>query len=195
MTRVVGHGSDRWSCNHVRQKLNEIECLIFQDELTLGLSKIEFESFERGIKRFGHNMDVNDASLTLCVPQTGLDPKKFIENTLLHDYFCHDLVHDHSRYSTRKLLILGFLFCQQTRTEQELALWGIVNPGLKQTIPPSEVRKFLEELTELSTQLPLDHYELVLKTLLIKERNSDTWKIPVKVKTRLEATVEYLKKC
>ena len=56
------HGSERWS-KVVRSDLYDAENIVFTDEKGLGLSLIQYEIFERGIKRFGYVMDLSDECL------------------------------------------------------------------------------------------------------------------------------------
>ncbi len=111
---------------------------------------------------------------------TGIDPEKFVEDSILKDYLEHEKVHEHGSYSTQKLLYLGFLFCSQSRTEQEMALWGIINSSLAPTVTATHVENFLLDISSLAVLLPLDHYESILNKAKDKERNTEgSWKIPV----------------
>ncbi len=56
-------------------------------------------------------MDVDDNCLAACKQSTLIDPAQLTENTILGAYLKHDSICDHGRYSTVKLLMIGFLFC------------------------------------------------------------------------------------
>lgn len=48
-----------------------------QEEIGLGFSEVNFESFERGIKRFGYCNDITDECLMAVMQETSIDPSKF----------------------------------------------------------------------------------------------------------------------
>ena len=91
-------------------------------------------------------------------------------------------------------MMLGFLLCCQSRTEQELSLWALLNPKLAQKIQAQECRQLLEELSELAIDLPLKHYQNQLDQHRQRELQ-DSYKTPEKLRVKLQQTIEYLERC
>lgn len=48
--------------------------------------------------------------------------------------------------------------CIQSRTEQELTLWVLVNPKLKRELQAAECKRFLDELATVAIEFPLRFY-------------------------------------
>lgn len=53
------------------------------EELSFGLQNVKFESFERGVKRFGYTNNITEECLQGVAQETGLNPAKFVAGTLV----------------------------------------------------------------------------------------------------------------
>lgn len=65
-------------------------------------------------------------------------------NSVAHLYYQSKYIFDHGNYDAHKLLILGFLLCRHQDLQRAGdAMWGLINPEIKETVNRDRVRSFL----------------------------------------------------
>ena len=141
-------------------------------ELGLDIQDIEYDTFERCVKRFGYSVDLTDDCWKATVAQTKVDISKFKEHgNVQHSFFQHKKLFDHGRYEAKKVLYIAFLHCQhKKRAVQERSLWGIINPALNDFITHEEADTFFDDLALIAIELPLKHCQSWLKGELKKQK-------------------------
>ena len=145
---------------------SEEEAFVINFEKQLNIQHVEYETFERCIKRFGYRIALTDDCWRSTVAETNVDVSKFKEHgNIQHSYFQHKKLCDSGRYDARKVLYVSFLHCKhRARISQERALWGIINPHFKDGITHTEADEFFDELALIAIDLPLKHCTSWLKT-------------------------------
>ena len=140
--------------------------------------------FERCVKRFGYAVDLTDDCWRATVDETHVNIEKFKEfGNIQHSYFQHSALCDHGRYEARKVLYIAFLHCKHNlRQAQERALWGIINPRLKQAITHEEAEAFFADLALIAIDLPFKHFTSLLK----KEKKRESNEVGYKMDPQLE---------
>ena len=92
---------------------SKVENKVAHMEMGLNIQSVEFETFERCIKRFGYCVDLNDECWAATVNETHVDIEKFKEHgNVQHSFFQHDDICDHGRYDAKKVLYISFLHCK-----------------------------------------------------------------------------------
>ena len=136
---------------------SQVESFITKLETKLAINKIEYEIFERAVKRFGYAVQLTDECWKATMAETTIDVEKLKEpGNILKSYFQHENVCNHGRYDTKKVLYIAFLHCKHPkRSTQERSLWGIINPQLNESITHEEATKFFEDLVMIAVDLPL----------------------------------------
>ena len=141
--------------------------------------------FERNIKSFGYRVQINDDCWKLVENETKIYVDSFkAKESVQGAWFRHRDIYSQGRYCSYKLLLIGFLHCEHVNSESaERAIWGIVNPFLKEKINRDEVERFLKSLCELAIEIPRDFIIAKLKEMgthtedLDKVEEKDTQKI------------------
>jgi len=83
------------------------------EEVGLEINKVKYEVFEQVIKRFGYARDINLQSLLSCENECHLTVSKIEdEDHIQHAYFQHPTMGDHGRLISRRVLLVGLLFCK-----------------------------------------------------------------------------------
>jgi len=151
---------------------SQVEQFVIDLEQQLGIQDVQFETFERSIKRFGFRIALTDNCWRATVAETRVDVSKFKEHgNIQHSYFQHKQVCESGRYDARKVLYISFLHCKhRQRLSQERALWGIINPHLKEFITHEEADDFFDELALIAIDLPLKHCQSFLKGEMKKKK-------------------------
>ena len=139
---------------------SENEKMLAEYEKQLDVQQVSYDIFERSVKRFGYAVDLTDDCWRATVQDTNVDVEKFKEHgNIQHSYFQHEKVFVSGRYEPKKVLYLAFLHCKhKQRTSQERALWGIINPQLKESITHEEADTFFDDLAIVAIDLPLKHF-------------------------------------
>lgn len=92
---------------------SQVEKFVIDLEKQLGIQDVQFETFERSIKRFGFRIALTDDCWRATVAETHVDVSKFKEHgNIQHSYFQHKKVCESGRYDARKVLYISFLHCK-----------------------------------------------------------------------------------
>jgi len=153
--------------------------------------------FERCIKRFGYAVYLNDDCWTATVTETCVDIAKFKEHgNIQHSYFQHKAICTNGRYDARKVLYISFLHSKhRRRSSQERSLWGIINPQLNDVITHEEADEFFDDLALIAIDLPLKHYQSLLKIERRREAETAGYKMPERLAAEYKGAIEYLEDC
>lgn len=147
------------------QAYSEVEQFIAKMELKLNIQDINYDIFERCIKRFGYAVDLTDDCWRATVAETRVDVAAFKEHgNMQHSYFQHKKLFNGGRYEAKKVLYIAFLHCKhQKRAIQERSLWGIINPKLDDFIKHEQADEFFDDLALIAIDLPLKHCQSWMK--------------------------------
>ena len=172
------------------------EKFICQFERKLEIQNIQFEVFERSIKRFGYCIALTDDCWRATVAETKVDVEKFKEHgNVQHSYFQHKQICDHGRYNAKKVLYISFLHSKhRARISQERALWGIINPQLNDYITHEEAQNFFDDLALIAIELPLKHCRSTLKKEVQKAKTNKEYVLDPDYQAQLESVIAYLEK-
>lgn len=174
---------------------NELD--IQKHEAKLDVQDVSYDVFERCIKRFGYAVDLTDDCWRATVAETHVNIENFKEHgNVQHSFFQNKKIFDHGRYEARKVLYIAFLHCKhRQRSSQERALWGIINPQLKDSISHEEADEFFDDLALVAIDLPLKHCQSQHKAENKRERQDTTYKADPEMMERLQNQIDYLTKC
>ena len=149
------------------QTPSELEQKVQMTEKGLNLSRLDYKMYEANIKSFGYRVRINDNCWKLVENETKIYVTNFSKKLSVQGgWFRHPDIYDAGRYDSYKLLLIGFLHCEHQDSEMaERAIWGIVNPFMKEKVDHKEVEKFLKTLCEIAIEIPKDHYKVKLTAM------------------------------
>ena len=184
---------------HVRENF------CYQAEAKLGLYRVEFRTYQAAIKRFGYRIDLTEQHLRAIAPEIRLnvdemknDPKSAFAIAYLDTGFAYK----EGRHQVEELILIGWLLCTHWSEEtQARELWHIVNPGLAETVPKSDVNRLVASLmyvavsinTKLVKAMPASaEKDKALAYLETCQRNRKSWAVGLTRELGAEVTEEEL---
>jgi hypothetical protein len=79
-------------------------------------------------------------------------------NSIIHYYYQGDHCFKLGTYDTKKILLLGFLFCHHKDDQHQAeALWGLVNNEMHNTINRKVIQDLYEDLAAFAIDCPLKY--------------------------------------
>eukprot|EP00347_Sterkiella_histriomuscorum_P000070 403377301 len=132
---------------------------VFQKEQSIGLHKVNYEVFERAIKRYGFTGRLTEDSFKAIAkeyfnisPQT-LDDKFTNEYKYLK---CQKLFYQ-GNYEIEQLLYLGYVLCRHETPQKAVdSLWGLIDPDIKGMVRKQRLIEVLQNLVYYAMILPHD---------------------------------------
>ena len=99
--------------------MSKIEHSLINKESALKLHKIDFEIYEMALKRYGYTGNLQDNVLQeVCNLIKIKNFEKLTDQTgIVHYYYQSPIGFEQGNYTTKKVLLLGFIFCKHPSHE------------------------------------------------------------------------------
>ncbi|CDW79480.1 UNKNOWN [Stylonychia lemnae] len=160
--------------------MSEIELQLSEREWKLNLCKVKYSEYERAIQRFGYTGHIQDQSLQELQDVINFDlGKAKNRNDIYHYYYQSPYIFNKGDYKSRQLLLMGYILTSHESKKQAAnAMWGLVNPEMKETVSKKELKEFLMNLCDYAVETPHqfqnfqssdDDLELYLNELQMKK--------------------------
>lgn len=115
-----------------------------------------FETFETCIKRYGYTGRLNDSIFEEISSEIHLTAGELPDrNSIIHFYYQAEHGFDHGVYKTQKILLLGALLCcHRNNIQAAEALWGIINPEIRETVSKHEIKEMMTDMLSYAVNVP-----------------------------------------